>query len=218
MQIVYRTAMVNYKALLSRPAHLFKNMHNTVFDNPIIKFFLKRFSCIVLKMIGWRALDKREGEKKYLMLAAPHTSNWDFPIFLLIGFTLEIKAYWLGKNSLFKWPFGGLFRWLGGIPVDRSKNSNMVQQCIDHFNSTTELIIVTAPEGTRSRVKKWKTGFYHIANGANVAIALGYLDYKDKQGGIAGVFQPTGEIDSDLKKIKAFYAGISGRHLGKYVK
>ncbi len=193
-------------------------MQNTVFDNSIVKPFMKTLSHIIMKTIGWKAVDRREGQKKYILIAVPHTSNWDFPLFLLIAFVLDIKAYWLGKSSLFRWPFEGLFRWLGGLSVDRNKNTNMVQQCVDHFNSTTELIIVNAPEGTRSRVDKWRTGFYHIANEANVPIALGYLDYRSKEGGIAGIFQPTGEIDSDIKTIKEFYADIYGKHMEKFVK
>ncbi len=192
-------------------------MQKTVFDNPIIKSFLKMLSCVIMKVVGWKTVDQSEGQKKYILIAVPHTSNWDFPLFLLIVSALDIKTYWLGKSSLFKWPFGGLFRWLGGISVDRSKNTNMVQQCVDHFNSTTELIIVNAPEGTRSRVEKWKTGFYHIANGANVPIALGYIDYKKKEGGITGVFQPTGAIDADIESIKEFYADIYGINLEKSV-
>ena len=170
-----------------------------------------------MHVIGLKVVDRRKGEKKIILIAAPHTSNWDFPLFLLIAFILDMKAYWLGKSSLFRWPFAGLFRWLGGISVDRNKNTNMVQQCVDHFKTTTELIIVNAPEGTRSQVAKWKTGFYHIAIGANVPIALGYLDYKRKEGGIAGIFQPTGAIDADIESIKDFYAKIYGMNPGKNI-
>ena len=169
-------------------------------------------SLSILKIIGWKAVNKSEDKKKYVVIAAPHTSNWDFPLFLIVAFALNMKAYWLGKHTLFKWPFRGLFRWLGGIPVDRTKKTNLVQQCVNHFNATTDLVIVNAPEGTRSKVHEWKTGFYYIATGAGVPIAMGFLDYKKKKGGIDGLFQPTGDIDSDMKIIKEFYAGISGKN------
>lgn len=171
-----------------------------------------------MKVIGWRAVDRSEGQKKYILIAVPHTSNWDFPMFLLITLAMDLKTYWLGKHTLFRWPFRGVFRWLGGISVDRTKSTNMVQQCIDHFDSTSNLIIVNAPEGTRSRVNKWKTGFYHIATGAKVPIAMGFLDYKKREGGIIGMFQTTGEIDSDMESIKEFYANISGKHTQQFVK
>lgn len=192
-------------------------MHHTVFDTPVIRPFLKMVSRSILKVIGWKTVDKSEGRKRYIVIAAPHTSNWDFPLFLMIAFALDMKAYWLGKHTLFKRPFRGFFRWLGGIAVDRTKKTNMVQQCVDHFNSTTDLVIVNAPEGTRSKVQRWKTGFYYIAIGAKVPIALGFLDYKKKEGGIAGLFHPTGSIDSDIRSIKDFYANISGKNTKQFV-
>lgn len=193
-------------------------MHYTVFDTPVIKPFLRVTAHIILKIIGWKTVNRSGKETKYLLIAAPHTSNWDFPLFLLLTLAMDIKTYWLGKHTLFKWPFEALFRWLGGISVNRTRNTNMVQQCIDHFDSTTDLIIVSAPEGTRSRVNKWKTGFYHIATGADVPIGLGYLDYKKKEGGIMGMFKSTGNLDSDLKTIKEYYANISGKNIQQFSK
>ena len=90
-------------------------MHHTVFDTPVIKPFLKMVSRSILKIIGWKTVDKSEGIKRYIIIAAPHTSNWGFPLFLMISFALDIKVYWLGKHTLFKRPFRGFFRWLGGI-------------------------------------------------------------------------------------------------------
>ncbi len=193
-------------------------MHYTVFDTPVIKPILKAISCFILKALRWSAVNRDEGCKRYVLIAAPHTSNWDFPLFLVIVFAQDMTAYWLGKHTLFKWPFGGFVRWVGGISVDRTEKANMVQQCVEYFNSTTEMVITSAPEGTRSRVQKWKTGFYYIATGANVPIALGFLDYKKKEGGIAKLFHPTGDIDSDIKTIREFYANISGKNTEQFVK
>ncbi len=193
-------------------------MHYTVFDTPVIKPILKAISCFILKVLGWSSVNRDEGYKRYVLIAAPHTSNWDFPLFLIIVFAQDMTAYWLGKHTLFKWPFGGFVRWVGGISVDRTKKANMVQQCVEYFNSTAEMVITSAPEGTRSRVHKWKTGFYHIATGANVPIALGFLDYKKKKGGIAKLFRPTGDVNSDIKTIREFYANISGKNTEQFVK
>ncbi|MCK5681473.1 lysophospholipid acyltransferase family protein [bacterium] len=186
-------------------------MHYTVFDTPILMPLLRVIARFILSVLGWKVVNRDEGLKRYVLIAAPHTSNWDFPMFLVVAFAYEMRAYWLGKHTLFKRPFQGLFRWLGGISVDRTRKTNVVQQCVDHFNSSSEMVIVNAPEGTRSKVNKWKTGFYYIATGAKVPIAFGFLDYKKKEGGIAQLFYPTGNIDSDMKTIQNFYANISGR-------
>ena len=193
-------------------------LHYTIFDTPIIKPFLKITALIIMKVMGWKTVDRREGKTKYLLIAVPHTSNWDFPMFLIVGLAMDIKSYWLGKHTLFNWPFGSFFKWLGGISVDRTRSTNLVQQCIDHFDATSNLIIVNAPEGTRSRVDKWKTGFYHIATGAKVPIALGYLDYQKREGGIAGMFRSTGDIDLDMQAIKDHYTNISGKNRNQFVK
>ncbi len=109
-------------------------------------------------------------------------------------------------------PFKWFFKWLGGIPVDRSKSSNIVAKSIQRFHQNEKLILMIAPAGTRKRVKKWKTGFYHIANGANVPIVLGFLDYRQKAGGIGPVIYPTGDIKADMKTIRAFYDGVTGKY------
>jgi hypothetical protein len=136
---------------------------------------------------------------------------YHLPYTLFIIFVLRGKIYWLGKESLFRPPFKGFFKWLGGIPIDRSRSKNIVAQSIQQFHQNEKLILTIAPAGTRKRVTKWKTGFYHIAHGANVPIALGFLDYRRKAGGIGPVIYPTGNIDADMKTIRAFYGGITGK-------
>jgi 1-acyl-sn-glycerol-3-phosphate acyltransferase len=173
---------------------------------------MARMSLIFLKMLGWRVEGEIPDIKKFVIIAAPHTSNWDFPISLAVAFALKIKIYWMGKAAMFRWPFGAACRWLGGIPIDRSRSQNVVEQCVRAFNERDKLIRVIPPEGTRKKVSYWKTGFYHIAKGANVPIVLGFLDYRHKKGGIGPIFYPTGRIESDMKEIKAFYATITGRH------
>jgi 1-acyl-sn-glycerol-3-phosphate acyltransferase len=173
--------------------------------------FMAWLGLIFLKLMGWRVEGEIPDVKKFVIIAAPHTSNWDFPITLAVAFALKTKIYWMGKAAIFRWPFAAAFRWLGGIPIDRSKSNNVVEQSIQAFHKREKLVMLVPPEGTRKKVSHWKTGFYHIAKGANVPIVLGFLDYRRKVGGIGPTFHPTGHIDKDLQAIQAFYATITGK-------
>lgn len=187
-------------------------MHRTMFDTPIFKTILRWFSIITLKLLGWKV----EGEiprdlKKCVMIAAPHTSNWDLPYTLMTAFALNAKVYWMGKEQIFKSPYRGIMMWMGGIPVDRAKSTNMVQASIDAIHGNDQLFLIVPPEGTRSKVTYWKTGFYHIAQGAGVPILMGFLDFQRKTSGIAGSYMTTGDIEVDMKHIKSIYAPIKGK-------
>jgi len=118
----------------------------------------------------------------------------------------------MGKTAIFRRPFKGFFKWLGGIPVQRSQSDNLVEQLVQLFQRNQQLILTIAPAGTRKRVIRWKSGFYHIARGAGVPIVLGFLDYRRKVGGIGPVVYPTGNIEADMKIIRAFYDGVSGKN------
>jgi len=174
--------------------------------------FIAWIGLIFLKMLGWRIEGEVPDIKKFVIIAAPHTTNWDFPITLAITFVLKIKVYWMGKAAMFRWPFGAACRWLGGIPIDRSQSQKVVEQSVHAFKEMDNLIMVIPPEGSRKKVSYWKTGFYHIANEANVPIVLGFLDYRRKVGGIGPTFYPTGRIEEDMQEIKAFYATITGKY------
>ena len=187
-------------------------MHYTVFDTPVIKTIFHWISRAYLKIFGWRCEGQLPDFKKYVVIAAPHTSNWDFPITMFLAFAFRAKAYWMGKQTLFKGPFGFIMRWLGGIPIDRSKANNVVDSTIQVFNEHENLVIIVTPEGTRNKVSYWKTGFYHIALGANVPIVLGFVDFSRKTGGIGPVVIPTGNIEADMYAICSFYAGITGKY------
>ncbi|CBL45689.1 acyltransferase family protein [gamma proteobacterium HdN1] len=187
-------------------------MRRTVYNTPILKQILTAVSWVGLKLAGWKLEGQPPVEKKYVLIAVPHTSNWDFPITLAMAFLFKFDIFWMGKDSLFKGAAGPIMRWLGGISVDRSSSNNLVQQTIDAFDQQQELVITIPPEGTRSRVEKWKTGFYYIALGAKVPIALGFLDYKRKVGGFGPTFYPTGNVEADIAEIRKFYKGISGRN------
>lgn len=187
-------------------------MRRTLYNTPVLKTIFKGLSWLGLKLAGWKLVGHPPKEQKYVLIAVPHTTNWDFPITLAMAFLFGFEIYWMGKDSLFKGIRGPIMRWLGGIAIDRSKNNNIVQQMVDAFNANDRLVVTIPPEGTRSRVDKWKTGFYYIAHGANVPIALGFLDYKHKTGGFGPAFYTTGDVEKDIAEIRKFYAGISGKY------
>ncbi len=187
-------------------------MQRTVFNTPVIRHFFVCISWTAFKVTGWRVVGGLPKDPKYILIGAPHTSNWDFPLALATAFLLPLNFYWLGKAALFKGPLGPIMRWLGGTPVDRSKSNNLVQSTIDTFGRHDRLIITIAPEGTRSKVKEWKKGFYHIAYGAGVPIGRAFLDYEHKTVGIGPTFHPTGNMDRDIAEIQAFYRDIKGKN------
>lgn len=189
-------------------------MQRTIFDTPFVTVVGRLWARIFFGIIGWRVEGELPDIPKYVMIAAPHTTNWDLPIMLACGFLLRGKLFWMTKDSVFRWPFGGFFKWLGGIPIDRSKANGVVGQCIEMFGQHDRLILAVPPEGTRKKVRAWKTGFYHIAVGAKVPIALGYLDYGRRRGGVARLFQPTGDYAADIMEIQAFYATITPKYPG----
>ena len=165
----------------------------------------------MLKISGWRIEGALPSIPKYVIIGAPHTSNWDFPILIFTAFKLKGKLYWIGKETLFKRPFNGFFKWLGGIPIDRSRSSNVVGQMIDKFDEVDNLILTIAPSGTRQKSEKWKSGFYHIASGAKIPVVLGFIDLKRKIAGIGPTVTPTGDMDHDMIGIRTFYAHIKNK-------
>ena len=187
-------------------------MNLTIFNTPVLKAVLCRASRMILGLAGWRIEGRLPPIPKFVLVGAPHTSNWDLPYTLLMAFALRANIRWLGKEAIFRRPFRGFFEWLGGIPVQRSRSQNLVEGLIQHFHNHENLILTIAPAGTRQRVLRWKTGFYHIAWGAQVPIVLGFLDYARKAGGIGPVVHPTGDMAADMKTIRGFYEGVTGKH------
>ncbi len=191
-------------------------MQTTIFDTPVVNTAMRALSRLVLRLMGWRTGGMTPSEiaahPKYVLIAAPHTSNWDFPVTLMVAFVLRLRVYWMAKASLFAGPLGPVARWLGGIPVDRSASSNLVQKTVDAFAARERLAVIVAPEGTRGKVSHWRTGFYHIAHGAGVPIGLAYLDYARKVGGIDRMYTTSGDIEADMAEIRAFYSGVTGKH------
>ena len=189
-------------------------MHRTIFTTPGVNTVLRGLSLAFLRATGWTLQGALPaGQPKCVLIAAPHTSNWDLPYTLMVAFALRIDIYWMGKRSLFRWPFGALMRWLGGIAVDRSRSSNLVAASAQALRDADgRIALVVPPEGTRSKTRQWKTGFYWIAHTAGVPIQLGYLDYPRRLSGLGPVFQPSGDIDADMVQIKAYYAQYKGKN------
>ena len=158
-----------------------------------------------LKLMGWRIEGELPRLDKFVAIGAHHTSNWDFVIFIALKFVLRLNARWFGKHSIFRWPFGGLMRSWGGIPIQRHLSLNMVEQAIQGFRDNREFILVLSPEGTRRKVERWKMGFYHIAQGAGVPIVPGALDFANRRVVIGAPFQPTGDAEADLRALLAFF-------------
>lgn len=166
----------------------------------------------VYRRQGWQAHGVVPEPRKFVLIAAPHTSNWDFVYFLGLTDELGIKPHFMAKTSLFRWPFTNFMRDMGGVEVDRSSSKNYVQQMIDEFHRRKEFMLTIAPEGTRGTVKAWKTGFYHIAMGAGVPLVVGMMDYGTKTGGLGPAIWPTGDYKADMGKLAEIYASVTPKH------
>ena len=173
----------------------------------------QKLANIVLSLIGWRTHVLNPRLNRYVLIGAPHTSNWDFGLMLLLMGAEQLPIRFLGKDTLFRGPLGPLMRSLGGISVNRRERTRLVDQIAAKFEEYDELIIGLAPEGTRSKTSHWKTGFYYIALKANVPIAMAYLDYGNKVIGVGPSFIPSGDLQADFEIIRGFYSGIVGRNL-----
>ncbi|MBU2712728.1 lysophospholipid acyltransferase family protein [Zooshikella harenae] len=185
--------------------------HFTIFNTPILSWLFHLLSKLILRLAGWQFGGQPPQLAKYVLIAAPHTSNWDFFYFIAMAFLFRAKLHWLGKHSLFKGPFGPIMRWLGGIPINRAQRNNRVQQLVELFNTSENFVLTIAPEGTRAQVSHWKSGFYHIAVGAGVPLQLAYLDFANKRGGFGPLVWPTGDFESDLVKIQQFFVPFKGK-------
>lgn len=165
----------------------------------------------VMKILGWQLVGEPPDMSKYVLIAAPHTSNWDFLVMLALDFAFKVECVWLGKDSLFRGPLGPFYRRMGGIPIDRSSRSSVVEQAVRAFQRSEKMVMAIPPEGTRRRAEHWKTGFYYIALGANVPLVFGFIDYKRKAAGFGPVLMPSGDIEADMAIIRGFYKDIKGK-------
>ena len=190
-------------------------MNRTIFTTPVLTDLLHGLFRLLFRLSGWRVDGQLPDLPKYVVVGAPHTSNWDFVFFLGLVFCLRGDVRFMGKAELFRPPFGGFFRWCGGYPVDRSKSQGLVDQMVEAFRASDHFILTITPEGTRHKVNEWKTGFYHIAQKAGVPISTGYVDSRTKTCGIGPTFYLTGDMQADMKAIQSFFAGKVGIRPGR---
>ncbi|MFT4058092.1 MAG: lysophospholipid acyltransferase family protein [Legionella sp.] len=171
---------------------------------------MQAFGRFFLKLFGWKVVGELPKEQKYVVVVAPHTSNWDFWVGLFARFSIGVKINFLAKRQLFFFPLGILLRVLGGAPVDRSKKNNKVDKVVELFKQRNTFKLAITPEGTRGPVMRWKEGFYHIACKAKLPLAMVALDYGSKEIRIREVFWPTGDINKDFPQILDYYRKIVG--------
>jgi 1-acyl-sn-glycerol-3-phosphate acyltransferase len=185
-------------------------MKKTIFTAPLTGTYFHYVAKFWFRVAGWRVVGQLPDLPKMVIVGAPHTSNWDFMLFLGLVFTLREDVRYMGKAELFRSPLGGFFRWCGGYPVDRKNPQGLVEQMVKAFEDNEKFQLVITPEGTRHKVRSWKTGFYRIAKGAGVPIVLAYVDGARKTVGIGPTMILTNEMDKDIKSIQSFYAGYVG--------
>ncbi len=186
-------------------------MASTVYRNRLIQPVLRWIALIAYRCCGWKIEGSKPAHSRYVVIAAPHTSNWDFFYTVCLAFIYRLEPQMMMKADWFFWPLGPILKWLGAIPIDRRKSNSVVSQSISAFERCEQMVLVVPPSGTRQKVKYWKTGFYYIAHGANVPIVLGFLDYFRKVGGFGPWIMPSGDIERDMIAIRRFYADITGK-------
>lgn len=173
--------------------------------------FSRALGRLLLRLMGWRVVGTPPDAPRFIVSAAPHTSNMDGLIFLMATFAMGLDLHWIGKHTLFDGAWGPVLRWMGGIGIDRRQPGGMVQQVVDQFRVRAALVLVIAPEGTRSATQQWKSGFYRMAEQAQVPIALGFMDYALKRVGFGPTLVPSGDFDADLQRMAGFYGRVTPR-------
>ncbi|KXK13059.1 MAG: phospholipid/glycerol acyltransferase [Chloroflexi bacterium OLB14] len=185
-------------------------MKKTIFTTPILSFVLRQISNLIMFLSGWRVKGKLPNIPKYVLIGAPHTSNWDFVLFLGAIFYLKVDVRYMGKAELFRFPYGWFFYYCGGVPVDRKKSTGLVEQMIEAANKADKFILTIAPEGTRHKVTEWKSGFHRIAKGANIPIVMAKVDSIKKTLHVGEIFHPTENMDADMVQIQEAFKGFVG--------
>jgi 1-acyl-sn-glycerol-3-phosphate acyltransferase len=188
--------------------HSYKVTHT----GPVSGVFQYWLGRILLWFLGWEVEGRVPPGSKFILIGAPHTSNWDFLFSIATLYIFRLKISWMGKETLFKRPFGGFMKWLGGIPINRESEHGVVEQIVKQFKESQRLVIVISPSGTRKKMDHWKSGFYWIAHTAEVPVLCGYLDYNHKKAGLGLSFILTGDVKKDMDRIRKFYSGIQGKH------
>jgi len=162
--------------------------------------------------MGWRVDGEVPDLPKFVIAVAPHTSNWDFVVGAATMFALDLRLSFIGKHTLFRWPVAGVLRWMGGIPVDRSASHGIVGEAVEAFASVDRRILAIAPQGTRKRGARFRSGFLHIARGAKVPVVLASLDYASRCLRLGPAFMAGEDVDAELARVEAFFAKVKGKN------
>ncbi len=173
---------------------------------------LKAFGSAVLRVLGWRVEGEIPDLPKFVIAVAPHTSNWDFVVGAAAMFALDLRLTFIGKHTIFRGPFAPLLRWMGGVPHDRSSPQGVVAESVRAFRDFEQRVLVIAPEGTRRRVAHFRTGFLHIARGADVPVLLAALDYEARCVRLGPVISPGDDVEADRARVEAYFARVRGKH------
>lgn len=176
----------------------------------------QRFARWLLESMGWTLEGAKPQQARYVLIAAPHTSNWDFPLMLAFAAAFDIRVTWMGKHSLFFPPVGWIMRMMGGMPIIRDKNRNVVASMVDVFKQSSRLVLVVPTEGTRDRTEHWKSGFYHIARQAGVPIVPSFLDFSRKRGGFGPALLTSDNVREDMQYFRDFYLDMKGKFPEKF--
>lgn len=171
---------------------------------------------LALRLTGWRIEGEFPNLRQFVVIVAPHTSNWDFFVGVMAMFAIGFRGTFLGKHQAFRWPAGPVMRWLGGIPVDRSSPHNVVQQTIDYFHTRPQMLLALSPEGTRRKLEAWRTGFWYVAKGAGVPIVPAAFDYPERRVRIFAPVMPSDDIDADIAQLHGFFDARMARHPEQY--
>ncbi len=182
----------------------------TIFNTPILSRMFHYLALFFMRAFGWRVEGTLPDLPKYVLIGAPHTSSWDFVLFLGVIFTLRANVKFMGKAELFRSPFGWFFYFCGGVPVDRKKPGRLVEQMVKACKESSQFILTIAPEGTRHHVTEWKRGYYHIAKGAGVPIVMAKVDGKQKTVHVGQIYHLTEDAEADLKAIPAAFSHLVG--------
>lgn len=187
----------------------------TGIDDPkpaLLSRLLRRFLLWFYRTRGWTAQGTPPADGRGVIIAAPHTSNWDFVNFVGLTDALGVNAHFMGKKELFRWPLRRFMHDMGGVPVDRSARNDYVAQMVAEFSRRKRFLLTVAPEGTRGAVRTWRTGFYYIALGAKVPLLVGMMDYGTKTGGLGPAIWPTGDYVADMKIVAEYYRSVTPRN------
>lgn len=187
-------------------------MARSLLTTPVIQPIFRAIALLAAKITGWKMTAPPPEFKKAIFAGGPHTSNWDFLIMLMGILIWRLDMHWIGKHTLSKGAAGPLMRWLGGISIDRSSSINFVDQIVQRFNESEELLLIIAPEGTRKPVERWRTGFYHMAKGADVPIVLVSLDYQKKEIGIVSIEKAQGDAEQDIARYQSLLQHVTGKN------